>query len=416
MGLETGTYIDDLVDTNPAYADAGATLADHFWLVKSVLQNTFPNVDGACTATPAQFNYVVVTPGTVTLSKAVVVDANKDISGFRHLTATGTLTGGTLTDGTLSSTAGAVTGVASLAIAKDGLAIGGTNVTTTAAELNTLDGVAATLTATELNLIDGLTATSTELNKLDGFTGTVASTAYADAAESAANVYTDGEVADCAKKASNLSDLTSASAARTNLGLGDCATLNVGNTVSDVAPGSGSTVYAEASAIPSGMQLIERTTATLNSVGNFAKVDFPSSPWLYYDAYKVFITTELSGTSCGVQCQVGVGVTPTWLTTNDYHDGTGAVDFIFELVHSTNKEFGTADLTIMHNRGATCGIIKVHHAAAYSTNDFEDEAPSSGLVRAVGSTTDITTVRLYMSADSSASCDVTISLYGVENS
>jgi len=52
------------------------------------------------------------------------------------------------------------------------LAIGGTAVTSTAAELNILDGVTAT--ATELNLIDGVTATTAELNILDGVTSTAA--------------------------------------------------------------------------------------------------------------------------------------------------------------------------------------------------------------------------------------------------
>ena len=37
-----------------------------------------------------------VTAGTVTASKAVVVDANKDVASFRNLTATGALTGGSL--------------------------------------------------------------------------------------------------------------------------------------------------------------------------------------------------------------------------------------------------------------------------------------------------------------------------------
>tara|TARA_B000000441_G_C21702999_1_gene327239 strand:+ start:228 stop:1046 length:819 start_codon:yes stop_codon:yes gene_type:complete len=50
-------------------------------------------------------------------------------------------------------------------IVKDKLLIGGTAVTTTAAELNILDGVTAT--STELNLLDGVTSTTTELNYLD---------------------------------------------------------------------------------------------------------------------------------------------------------------------------------------------------------------------------------------------------------
>jgi hypothetical protein len=44
--------------------------------------------------------------------------------------------------------------------------------TATTAELNILDGVTAT--ATEINVLDGITSTTTELNKLDGFTGSTA--------------------------------------------------------------------------------------------------------------------------------------------------------------------------------------------------------------------------------------------------
>jgi len=81
--------------------------------------------------------------------------------------------------------------------------VGGVAVTSTAAELNLLDGVTATtteinkldgLTATtaelnlldgvtattaELNILDGVTATASEINKLDGFTGTVTDLNYA---------------------------------------------------------------------------------------------------------------------------------------------------------------------------------------------------------------------------------------------
>jgi hypothetical protein len=52
------------------------------------------------------------------------------------------------------------------------LDIGGTNITSTAAELNILDGVTAT--TAELNILDGVTATTAELNILDGVTATTA--------------------------------------------------------------------------------------------------------------------------------------------------------------------------------------------------------------------------------------------------
>ena len=52
------------------------------------------------------------------------------------------------------------------------LDIGGTNITSTAAELNLLDGVTAT--TAELNILDGVTSTTAELNLVDGITaGTV---------------------------------------------------------------------------------------------------------------------------------------------------------------------------------------------------------------------------------------------------
>ena len=54
----------------------------------------------------------------------------------------------------------------------NGLKLGGTLVTATAAELNIMDGV--TSTAAELNILDGVTATATELNLIDGVTSTTA--------------------------------------------------------------------------------------------------------------------------------------------------------------------------------------------------------------------------------------------------
>ena len=54
----------------------------------------------------------------------------------------------------------------------DTLSIDGTAITSTAAELNILDGV--TSTAAELNILDGVTSTAAELNLLDGVTSTTA--------------------------------------------------------------------------------------------------------------------------------------------------------------------------------------------------------------------------------------------------
>jgi cytoskeletal protein CcmA (bactofilin family) len=172
-----------------------------------------------------------ITAGTVAASKAVVVDADKDITGFRNITLSGELDAATLDvsgavdiagttnldvvdiDGAVDmATTLNVTGVLSATsldisgnvdvdgvLETDGLSINGTTVTSTATELNLLDGVsglvqadftklaAVTSSATELNLLDGVsglvqadftklaavTASDAELNLLDGVSGLV---------------------------------------------------------------------------------------------------------------------------------------------------------------------------------------------------------------------------------------------------
>ena len=52
--------------------------------------------------------------------------------------------------------------------------VGGVAVTSTAAELNALDGI--TSTVAELNILDGVTSTAAELNALDGIPGTLTAT------------------------------------------------------------------------------------------------------------------------------------------------------------------------------------------------------------------------------------------------
>jgi len=56
--------------------------------------------------------------------------------------------------------------------------VGGVAVTSTAAELNVLDGITATVA--ELNILDGVTSTAAELNILDGVTATAAEINYLD--------------------------------------------------------------------------------------------------------------------------------------------------------------------------------------------------------------------------------------------
>jgi len=121
MGLETGTYIDSLNTSNPGATDSVAQGDDHLRLIKSTVKNTFPNITGAMTAThtelnlldgvtanTTELNYVdVATLGTAEASKALTVDASKDVTGIRNITATGALSvgSGTLGGNTIATLA-----------------------------------------------------------------------------------------------------------------------------------------------------------------------------------------------------------------------------------------------------------------------------------------------------------------------
>ena len=100
------------------------------------------------------------------------------------------------------------------------LQLGGVAVTSTAAELNILDGVTATAaelnildgvtsTAAELNILDGVTSTAAELNVLDGITATTVELNYVDGVTSNIQTQIDSKVATGAN-VNNLVGTTSA--------------------------------------------------------------------------------------------------------------------------------------------------------------------------------------------------------------
>lgn len=64
MALETSTYIDGLVVTNPVATDPLAQADDHLRLLKSTIKSTFPSITGAVTATHTQLNALSGFTGT----------------------------------------------------------------------------------------------------------------------------------------------------------------------------------------------------------------------------------------------------------------------------------------------------------------------------------------------------------------
>jgi len=140
----------------------------------------------AVSTTVADADRVVFNDGG-TMKQVAVTDLaayfDDEITAMPNLTSVGTLTTLTVDNVIVNGTTIGHTDDTDLITLADGVAtvagelsvttldIGGTNVTSTAAELNILDGVTAT--ATELNIMDGVTASTAELNTLDGVTAVV---------------------------------------------------------------------------------------------------------------------------------------------------------------------------------------------------------------------------------------------------
>ena len=128
MALESTTYIDGLVSTNPTGTDPRSQGDDHIRLVKSSIKATFPSLTGAVTstqvelnlldgvtATTAEINYLdIPTLGTAEASKAVTSDAvgtTKNLKTQKQteiVNAIGTVSTATAIDFTLGNVVTAV--------------------------------------------------------------------------------------------------------------------------------------------------------------------------------------------------------------------------------------------------------------------------------------------------------------------
>ena len=86
------------------------------------------------------------------------------------------------------------------------ITLGGTAITSTAAELNILDGV--TSTTAELNILDGVTSTAAELNILDGVTSTAAELNLLDGSTAGTVVASKAVVVDSNKDVTGFRNVT----------------------------------------------------------------------------------------------------------------------------------------------------------------------------------------------------------------
>lgn len=87
MPLETGTFISDLVTSNPAASDPLSNADDHVRLVKATIKATFPNITGAITSTQTAIDAAAatITNGVTLLGSAHAYNAG--LSGLNFPSA-----------------------------------------------------------------------------------------------------------------------------------------------------------------------------------------------------------------------------------------------------------------------------------------------------------------------------------------
>jgi len=99
MALESANYITQLVTTNPTGADQRLTADDHLRLIKRVLQNTFPLLASAVSATAVELNYCM------SASANIQDQLNSKLNKSGGTVSGAVVIVGSLTCGELSSTA-----------------------------------------------------------------------------------------------------------------------------------------------------------------------------------------------------------------------------------------------------------------------------------------------------------------------
>lgn len=104
MALETGTYISDLVASNPAHSDPLSQTDAHIRLLKQLILATFPNINGQVTITDEQLNALAA--GAI---PALTTSGNLTVGGTAGITGTLTVGGAASVTGDLAVT-GKITG------------------------------------------------------------------------------------------------------------------------------------------------------------------------------------------------------------------------------------------------------------------------------------------------------------------
>jgi hypothetical protein len=190
MGLESATFINGLVDTNPTSSDNANQGDNHLRLIKSTLKATFPNITGAVTVSHTDINSVTgklnLTGGTLT---GALNGTTASFSGA--VTATGGLVGNAST-ATALQTARTINGVsfngtANISFTTDATAEGATNLYFTNARARSAISASGSLS---YNSSTGVFSFTDAVTSVAGRTGAVTLTT-ADVAEGANQYFTN---------------------------------------------------------------------------------------------------------------------------------------------------------------------------------------------------------------------------------
>ena len=167
-------------DTKAVYLDgagSGAKVVDAFASLNVVdlkVQDDLTVTDDVAIGGLATVGGTLGVTGIATFTDDIIIGNGKTIGSASDTDAMTIAANGQITlTQTLIGTALDIEGDIDVngTLETDALSLNGTTVTSTAAELNILDGV--TSTAAELNILDGVTATAAELNFSDGVTSLI---------------------------------------------------------------------------------------------------------------------------------------------------------------------------------------------------------------------------------------------------
>ena len=332
-----------------------------------------------------------VTLGTVSANKAVIVDANKDITGFRNVNAASYSIGGTAITST-SAELNLLNGVSGL-VQADFTKLAA--VTSSAVELNLLDGVSG-LVQSDLTKLAAINATAAEINLIDG--GTSRGTT---AVVSGDGILINDEGT---MRMTNV-DTISTYFASHSVGGGNIVTtgaLNSGSITSGFGTiDTGSSNITTTGTVSAGNLTVSGTTTTVNST-----VMTVVDPIIH-------LQTASGGGALGTDTNKDVGLALQYHTGSaaktaflGFDDSAGKLTFIPDASLSSEVVSGTAGTIVANLEGVVTGDVtgNADTATAFATG------------RTIGMTGDVVWTSASFTGSGNVTGSATIQSGSVENS